>query len=206
MDRLTDFVIWLPAILVGLTFHEYAHARVADALGDNTPYYQGRLTLNPLSHIDWLGFLLLALVHFGWAKPVQVNPYNFKRVSMKTGMMLVSLAGPLMNILVAIVGLLAIKYLPTFTGGSTLYIADQLLQPLVWINVILASFNLIPIPPLDGYKILAGLLPGRQAGFMYSLEPYGTLILMLLIVTGVMGTVLDPFIRLVMGILKLVVA
>jgi len=206
MDKVADFFVWLPAILVGLTFHEYAHARVADALGDDTPYYQGRLTLNPLAHIDWLGFLLLALVHFGWAKPVQVNPRNFKGVSMKTGMMLVSLAGPLANILVAISGLLAIKYLPVLTSGSTLYVANQLLEPLVWINVILASFNLIPVPPLDGYKILMGFIPNRQAGVLYSLEPYGTLILMLLIVTGVMGTILNPFIKLVVGILRLVVA
>ncbi len=205
MDRIADFFVWLPAILVGITFHEYAHARVADALGDDTPFYQGRLTLNPLAHIDWLGFLLLALVHFGWAKPVQVNPRNFKGVTMKTGMMLVSLAGPLANILVAITGLLVMKYLPLFASGSTLYIAGQLLEPLVWINIILASFNLIPIPPLDGYKILIGMIPGRQAGFLYSLEPYGTLILMLLIVTGVIGTVLHPFIRLIMGILELVI-
>lgn len=205
MDRIAELLVWLPAVLVGLTFHEYAHARVADALGDGTPYYQGRLTLNPLPHIDWLGFLLLVLVHFGWAKPVQVNPLNFKRVNARTGMMLVSLAGPAMNILLALAGLVMLKYLPSLSQGGNLYIVSRLLEPLVWINVILASFNLIPIPPLDGSKILAGILPGRQADFIYSLEPYGTLILMLLIVTGVMGKVLDPFINLVMGILQLAV-
>lgn len=205
MDRIAEFFVWLPAILIALTFHEYAHALVADRLGDDTPYYQGRLTLNPLPHIDWLGFLLLVVVHFGWAKPVQVNPLNFKRVTMRTGMMLVSLAGPLMNILLAVAGLLSVKYLPYVLAGENLYTANRLLEPLIWINVILAAFNLIPIPPLDGSKILAGLLPGRQADFIYRIEPYGSLILMLLIVTGVIGTVLNPFINLVMGILRLVV-
>ncbi|NLU50847.1 MAG: site-2 protease family protein [Syntrophomonadaceae bacterium] len=205
MERLTEFLVWLPAIVIGFSFHEYAHALVADRLGDHTPYYQGRLTINPLAHIDWLGFLLLALVHFGWAKPVQVNPLNFRRVTIRTGMMLVSLAGPAMNIVLAIAGLLGLKYLPFILTADNLVIAARLLEPLVWINVILAAFNLIPIPPLDGSKILAGLLPGQQAEFFYRLEPYGTVILMLLIVSGVMETVLNPFIHMVMGILNLIV-
>lgn len=205
MERLTEFLVWLPAIVIGFSFHEYAHALVADRLGDHTPYYQGRLTINPLAHIDWLGFLLLALVHFGWAKPVQVNPLNFRRVTIRTGMMLVSLAGPAMNIVLAIAGLLGLKYLPFILTADNLVMAARLLEPLVWINVILAAFNLIPIPPLDGSKILAGLLPGQQAEFFYRLEPYGTVILMLLIVSGVMETVLNPFIHMVMGILNLIV-
>jgi Zn-dependent protease len=204
-NQVYELLIWLPAILIALTFHEYAHARVADVLGDDTPYYQGRLTLNPLPHIDWIGFLLLVLVHFGWAKPVQVNPLNFRGVNMRTGMMLVSLAGPLMNILLAIIGLLLLKYLPLVMTGENLYMLARLLEPLVWINVILAAFNLIPVPPLDGSKILAGLLPPRGAEFFDRLEPYGTIILLLLIVTGTVGTVLYPFIYAIMGVLRLVV-
>ena len=97
---ISRILISLPAIMIGLTFHEYAHGRMADYLGDDTPYYQGRLTLNPLPHIDWLGFLMLMIVGFGWAKPVQVNPYKL-RGGVKNGMMLVSLAGPAMNIFLA---------------------------------------------------------------------------------------------------------
>ncbi|MDD2620868.1 MAG: site-2 protease family protein, partial [Syntrophomonadaceae bacterium] len=98
LQSITEMLVALPAIVIALTFHEYAHGKVADMLGDTTPYYQGRLTLNPLPHIDWLGFIMLFIFHFGWAKPVQVNPYNFKNISIKKGMMLVSLAGPGMNI------------------------------------------------------------------------------------------------------------
>ncbi|HZJ83940.1 MAG TPA: site-2 protease family protein, partial [Syntrophomonadaceae bacterium] len=111
MPSLLDMFIWLPAILIALTFHEYAHALVADRLGDSTPHYQGRLTLNPLPHIDWIGFLMLLIFRFGWAKPVQVNPYNFKNTGVKKGMMLVSLAGPAMNILLAFIGMFLLKIL-----------------------------------------------------------------------------------------------
>jgi Zn-dependent protease len=93
IQSLSEMLIALPAIMIALTFHEYAHGKVADILGDSTPYYQGRLTLNPLPHIDWVGFFMLILFHFGWAKPVQVNPYNFKNVSPKQGMMLVFAGG-----------------------------------------------------------------------------------------------------------------
>lgn len=192
MQYLTDLLVFLPGVLIALTFHEYAHGRVADMLGDDTPYYQGRLTLNPLPHIDWVGFFMLLVFHFGWAKPVQVNPYNFKNISVKQGMMLVSLAGPGMNILVAFIGMVIMRVLIPFEGTEWGWITLGLLYPLVQINILLAAFNLIPLPPLDGSKILAGLLPDSAAGIIYSLEQYGTIILLLLIFTGAARNIFIP--------------
>jgi len=205
MQWLIETLIWLPAILIALTFHEFAHGFVADRLGDPTPYYQGRLTLNPLPHIDWVGFLMLILFKFGWAKPVQVDPRNFKKISRKTGMMLVSLAGPGMNMLLALVGMLALKFMIPFQNGQVAGLFIPLLEPLVYINLILAAFNLIPLPPLDGSKILAGLLPDAGADFVYSLEQYGPLILLLMIVTNVIGKILWPIVNLLYGIMHAIV-
>jgi Zn-dependent protease len=196
MQSVYNMLIALPAILIALTFHEYAHGQVADWLGDSTPYYQGRLTLNPLPHIDWIGFFALMFFHFGWAKPVQVNPNNFKNVSVKTGMMLVSIAGPLMNILLALVAMITLRLLSfnpelgTYSGNLSALI--QMLIPLVQINIILAVFNLIPVPPLDGSKILAGLLPDKGTQFIYSLEQYGPILLLLLIFTNLAGKIIWP--------------
>ncbi|CFX94265.1 Peptidase M50 [Syntrophomonas zehnderi OL-4] len=197
MQSVYEMMIALPAILIALTFHEYAHGRVADWLGDDTPYYQGRLTINPLPHIDWMGFFMLLFFHFGWAKPVQVNPYNFKNVTVKKGMMLVSLAGPVMNIMLALGALLILRLL----GGHNSNTLLMLVVPLVQINIILAVFNLLPIPPLDGSKVLAGLLPDSGAQFMYKLEPYGPLILLLLIFTKVAGFIIWPLYNILYALL-----
>lgn len=197
MQSVYEMLIALPAILIALTFHEYAHGRAADWLGDDTPYYQGRLTINPLPHIDWVGFFMLLFFHFGWAKPVQVNPYNFKKVSVKKGMMLVSLAGPAMNILLAIGALVILRLLGENASNTLL----MLLVPLVQINIILAVFNLLPIPPLDGSKVLAGFLPDSGAQAMYKLEPYGPLILLLLIFTNVAGYIIWPLYNLLYALL-----
>lgn len=202
MQWLIDTLIWLPAILIAVTFHEYAHGQVADWLGDKTPAFQGRLTLNPLPHIDWIGFLMLVLFKFGWAKPVEVNPRNFTHTNMKTGMMMVSLAGPGMNLLLAGVGMLILKALfvwPTAVGMSLL---APLVLPLIYINIILAVFNLIPVPPLDGSKILAGLLPDSGARLVYSLERYGPLILLVLLVTNSFSKVLSPLLALTEAVLR----
>ncbi len=205
IQSLTEMLIALPAIMIALTFHEYAHGKVADILGDSTPYYQGRLTLNPLPHIDWVGFLMLFLFHFGWAKPVQVNPLNFKNVSPKQGMMLVSLAGPGMNIFLAFLGMLALKFLLPFQGQEWVVVSINLIRPLIYINLILAAFNLIPLPPLDGSKVIAGLLPDSGAKILYSLEPYGPLILLLLIVTGGAAYIFLPLANLLNKLLYLIV-
>lgn len=206
MQWLTDTLIWLPAILIALTFHEFAHGWVADKLGDRTPYNQGRLTLNPLPHIDWVGFLMLVFFKFGWAKPVQVNPNNFKNIGYKKGMMLVALAGPGMNILLAFLGMLLIKLLIPYQDNVAVSTVMPLLDPLVYINLVLAVFNLIPVPPLDGSKILAGLLPDSGARFMYALEQYGMLILMLLVFTNVAGKILWPMVTFLFNVLNTIVS
>jgi len=205
MQWLIDTVTWLPAILIALTFHEYAHGQVADWLGDSTPYYQGRLTVNPLPHIDWLGFIMLLLFKFGWAKPVQVNPYNFKGISIKKGMMLVSLAGPLMNVFLALVAMILYKLCLPYAQNEWVAILLQLIVPLIYINLILAAFNLIPVPPLDGSKILAGLLSDARAEFVYSLEQYGPVILLLLIATDLVGKIIWPLVNFLYRILYAVV-
>lgn len=205
MQWLIETLTWLPAIVIALTFHEYAHGKVADWLGDDTPYYQGRLTLNPLPHIDWLGFLMLVFFKFGWAKPVQVNPYNFKGISIKTGMMLVSLAGPVMNIVLALLGMIIYKILLPYQNGEWVIIWLQLLSPLIYINLILAAFNLIPVPPLDGSKILAGVLPDSGAQFIYSLEQYGPLLLLLLIATNLAGKIIMPLVNILYSALHAIV-
>ena len=205
MPSIVDMFIWLPAILIALTFHEYAHALVADRLGDSTPYYQGRLTLNPLPHIDWIGFIMLLIFRFGWAKPVQVNPYNFKNTGVKRGMMLVSIAGPAMNILLALIGMLLLRALAPFDFNENIHMLVKLIYPLVYINLILAVFNLIPLPPLDGSKILAGLLPDSGAQMIYSLERYGPIFLLILIFTGGVGKILLPIVNFLYGLMYVLI-
>lgn len=175
---LEKVLVLVPVVLMAITFHELAHGWVANKLGDPTPKVQGRLTLNPISHLDPLGALLLLVAGFGWAKPVEVNPYYFRGDRQK-GMMLVALAGPMANILIAFLGAVIFNYLGGY--GKLTYI---FFSNLVIINIYLAAFNLLPVPPLDGSKILAGLLPKSSLNFLYSLEGYGPLILMLLIITG----------------------
>lgn len=205
MQTITSMMIALPAIIIALTFHEYAHGKVAYWLGDNTAYSYGRLTLNPFPHIDPIGFLMLFIFHFGWAKPVPVNPLNFKGTSIKTGMMLVSLAGPGMNILLAFIGMILLKVLIPFQAFEWASISLAMVRPLIQINLILAAFNLIPLPPLDGSKILAGLLPDSGAQVLYSLEQYGPLILLLFIVTGIASRVFLPLANFLGSILYMIV-
>lgn len=178
----------VPALLVALSFHEYAHAKMAALLGDPTPARQGRLTVNPLAHLDPLGTLLLIVAGFGWAKPVEINPFYF-RGNRGRAMMLVSLAGPLMNLVLAYLaafGLVALK--------PTGYV-HTLLSWLILYNALLAVFNLIPLPPLDGSKVLAGILPRRAGQFLFQMESYGPFLLLLLVITGVIGRILNPLVH-----------
>jgi Zn-dependent protease len=195
LPSLQSIALMLPAIVLGLTFHEYAHGLAAYRLGDNTARAQGRLTINPVAHVDPVGLILLFLAGFGWAKPVPINPLNF-RGDMKRGVLLVSLAGPATNLLLAIV---AAVIWGAFYGLKLPYFNDIMMY-IVQINVVLAVFNLIPVPPLDGSKILAGLLPGRQE-WLYKLEAYGMIILILLIFTGAIGFVFDIFVRPIIAVL-----
>ncbi|MDH7479678.1 MAG: site-2 protease family protein [Syntrophomonadaceae bacterium] len=199
----SGWLILLPGIIVGLTVHEYAHGYVADRLGDPTPAYSGRLTLNPLAHIDLLGFLMLLLVRFGWAKPVPINPINF-RGNRRAGIALVALAGPGANLLVAFTGML-VYYLSFPLGGIAAQgLGPQMLFALNYINVILAVFNLIPLPPLDGSKILSAFLSPPATSWYWQLERHGPVILVLLLFSGLIGRVLGPAVNLLYGVLQVV--
>lgn len=183
-----DMIFRIPALLIALTVHEYAHARAAVWLGDPTPRFEGRLTLNPVAHLDPLGLIMLWLFKFGWAKPVNVNPANFK--DWRKGMILVSFAGPASNILMAVIAAIVITLLAKLhilTGWVA-----AILHLTYTYNVILAIFNLIPIPPLDGSKILSSMLPGDMAYKYESIGQYGPFILIGLVYLGVIGTIMQP--------------
>lgn len=196
-DSITSMLATLLAVLVAITFHETAHGYVAYSLGDTTAKDQGRLTLNPLAHLDPIGALLMFIAGFGWAKPVPVNPFYFKGDRTR-GMMLVSIAGPLTN--------LALSFLAYFVyvAGSGFYSIPFLsvfLRSMVTLNIYLAIFNLIPIPPLDGSKILAGFLPRATAyKYLNTVEQYGFLILMVLIIFNVTDMILVPIANAVLNL------
>lgn len=173
MSFVERLMVSAPAILFALTVHEYAHGWVAERLGDPTARQAGRLTFNPLAHLDPIGTLMLFLVHFGWAKPVPVDPYNLRNP--KRDMMWIALAGPVANILLAALCGQVLKGL--FGVGMTFEVLIRMLYYGVLINLFLAVFNLLPIPPLDGSKILMGLLPPEQAFQFAQLERSGPLIL-----------------------------
>ena len=171
------FVVWLLAILIALSVHECAHALTAFYLGDSTAKDQGRLTLNPLAHIDWWGLAMLVLIGFGWGKPVPINPYNFK--NLRRGEIITSLAGPLSNLLLVLIfGFLSKFLFPILPYGNLLI---TFFVYLVQINAILMIFNLIPIPPLDGSKVLFALLPPRYENIRITLETKGPTILILIL-------------------------
>jgi len=172
-------VSFLIIILLCLPIHEFGHAWAAVKLGDMLPIQQGRLTLNPLRHIDWLGAALLALAGFGWAKPVQFNPYALRKApNPRAGIFVVASAGPVMNVLLAVAAAVLFRLA---WGALHVSFVTQVLYSLIVINLVLAVFNLIPVPPLDGSKILAMLLPMQYDNVMATLNQYGIFILIFLV-------------------------
>jgi len=196
---LREVVLYAFPVLAAITLHEVAHGWVADRLGDPTARRAGRLTLNPLAHLDVVGTLVFVLTRMiGWAKPVPVNPAYFRNP--RRGMLWVGLAGPAANFLLA--GASALVYHLLAHGGLGGWAGRRVGLPLllmaqagVFVNLGLGLFNLIPIPPLDGSRILAGVLPGRAGASVYRLERYGFLILLLVLFSGVLDRTLFPVLR-----------
>jgi len=191
---LLEFLVLAPPFLLGLTVHELAHGYVAKKLGDPTASRAGRLTWNPLKHLDLLGVLCFFLLKIGWAKPVPVNAAYFKNP--RRDMLVVSLAGPGANVLLGIASAVVAKFF-LFLGWLPVIVLAPLVQMLaasIWINIMLAVFNFMPIPPLDGSKILQGLLPIRLAAAFAKLEPFGFVILLILFYTGLLSSIIMPII------------
>ena len=192
----------LPGIIVGLSFHEFAHAWVSDKLGDPTPRRQGRVTLNPLAHIDWIGFIALLLVGFGWGKPVQIDPSYYK--NRRRDEFLVAIAGVTMNLILAVILSLPAKaMLKAFSTGRSdlVYNIYLILFYAVMINLVLMIFNLIPCPPLDGWGILTQIFKLDRYSWWYKVYQYGTWILLALILTNVTDRIITPAVTMFINLL-----
>ena len=192
-NMMFDVFVRLIVLFTAMPVHECAHGYIASRLGDNTARYQGRLTLNPFVHLDPLGSVLLVFTGFGWAKPVQVNPRNFKHP--RRDMALSSLAGPVSNIILALIVMVVFKlclglgYTSAMrSGNNALYTILQMLSIMISVNLSLAVFNFLPIPPLDGSKIFGAILPEKYYFFMMQYERYVFIALILLLYTGILST------------------
>lgn len=187
------FVVYLLALLIAITVHEFAHAKAADYLGDPTPRLQGRLSLNPLVHLDPLGMILLFLVGFGWGKPVMFDPFNLRNPRRDAA--LISIAGPGTNFVVALLLSLVLRLLILFGQPFWVTMGYSVLVPIIFLNVVLGVFNFLPIHPLDGFKIVGGLLSEQRAHEWYQLERYGLLFLIALLLPIGQGNMLSYVIR-----------
>lgn len=187
------FVILIFCLVISIGIHEFAHAYTAYKLGDSTPKLQGRVTLNPLAHIDPLGLLLIVLAGFGWGRPVEFDIYNLRNP--KRDILLIALAGPLSNILLAF----SAHIYGSFFGF------DPILNQLLNLNLVLAVFNLIPIAPLDGFNIVTGLLPYNVAYRWRDLEPYGIYILLGLVLLNGTQYIIYPVISIILALFNLLI-
>ena len=189
----------LIALILAIDIHEFAHAWTADRLGDPTARLAGRLTLNPLSHLDPIGTLALFLVGFGWGRPVPFDPYNLR--SPRRDSMIISLAGPTSNILLALVCSLLLHLLLLVFTGPVIFFLAEFLRSLIIICITLAVFNLLPIYPLDGFKVVTGLLPTHKAKEWDSLSSYGLFFLIVLLLPLPGGSILTKIISPIIGFL-----
>ena len=196
---LMNMITGLPGIIIAMVVHEFAHARVAYALGDFTPKLAGRLTLNPAAHVDPIGLVMLLVAHFGWAKPVQINPYNFQNP--RRDDLLVSIAGPAANLITAFVTMffILLLYKLGFEMSQGMYLVFSLIMI---INVNFAIFNMIPFPPLDGFHVLQNILPYEMARQLEGLERYSFIFLIIILMTPILGYIFVPMQRFVLGIFE----
>lgn len=196
---LMNMIVGLPGIVIAMVVHEFSHARVAYALGDYTPKLEGRLTLNPAAHVDPIGLVMLLLVHFGWAKPVHINPMNFSNP--RRDDILVSLAGPLSNLITAFIALIILVLLAKleipFSEGLLV-----VFNMIIIYNINFAIFNMLPIPPLDGSHILRNLLPYELARQYEMLERYSFIFLIIILATPILSYVFVPLQRFIFGIFR----
>ena len=208
--QLYSLLISIPGVLVAITFHEFAHAFAADKLGDDTARREGRLSLNPKDHIDPIGGLMLLVAGFGWGKPVHVNPSNYTRkMSMEKGEAIVSIAGPLMNFVLAFV--FSLIYCAIYKFADLVFLTSTIgkaviliISATISINIGLGVFNLIPLPPLDGSKVLIPFLPYNAKEWFINNEQIFYIVFVLIWLTGIAGTIITPAINFVSnGILSL---
>jgi Zn-dependent protease len=205
-----SFLLSVVGLAVAITVHEFAHAYAAEHLGDPTPRLMGRLTLNPLKHLDPIGTIMLFVVRFGWGKPVQFDPFNLRHPRRDSA--IISLAGPFSNFLTAIIAAILFQILFSFRVtllsysfvGLLTYIFIGLLQPIILYNVILGVFNLVPIHPLDGFKIVEGILPEEYARQWKELEPYG-MIFLLFLIFPIFGSI-SPISRFISPIINFIIS
>ncbi len=189
----------LPAVLWAISFHEFCHGYAAKLVGDPTAERSGRLSLNPLDHFDLVGTLMLLFVGFGWAKPVPINTRYFRHP--RRDLVIVSLAGVAGNVLTAIVCVLFLRFYGQTWGRFLGDAGFTVLAQMININMGLAAFNLIPIPPLDGSKVLQAFLPFKYLRHYYWLEQYGMIILLVLLLTGIINFLFNPILRLLWSLL-----
>ena len=198
---LLSLLISIPGVLIAITFHEFAHALAADKLGDDTARREGRLSLNPFDHLDPVGSFMLLEAGFGWGKPVHVNPTNYTRkMSMEKGEAIVSIAGPLMNIVLAFI--FALIYCVVYKFGSMSFLSSTvggvillILSSIVAVNIGLGVFNLIPLPPLDGSKVIMTFLPYKAKQWFIDNQSVFYIIFVIIWITGLAGTIISPAIN-----------
>ncbi len=198
--ELLNLLLTLPAVLIAITFHEFAHAFAADKLGDDTPRRQGRLTLNPFAHLDPVGSLLLIFAGFGWGKPVEINPRNFNRdKSMTASEAIVAIAGPAVNLILAIlftfIYFAIVKIAPAFCLTQVGLVILTLIQMTIIINIGLGVFNLIPLPPLDGSKVLKLFLPVNVRDWFERNSRIFYIIFVVLWLTDIASIIISPVIN-----------
>lgn len=191
---ISNLIYSIPAVLIAIVLHEWAHGFISYKLGDPSPKAEGRLSLNPLKHLDPVGTLCLLFFRFGWAKPVQVNPNYYK--DRKMGMMWTALAGPIMNFIISFMTILIViiilKLFPNFILTDLGYYVYNVLLVTSFLSISLGVFNLIPIPPLDGSKILFAILPEDMYFAYMKYERYGMILLVILLYSGVFSMILSP--------------